>query len=191
MPDASAEKIYRKDMEMKKKLVVFTDIGDTIIDEGSEKRAVPFGVVDRADCIPGAKETMLRLYEEGFTIVMVADGLVRSFENTMRQNGLSHIFSAKVISEEMGDHKPARVMFSKAFEAAGLTDADKGRVIMVGNNLKRDIVGARRFGIRSVLIRWSPRYSYQPETEEEIPDWQIDKPEELYALCVKLESELE
>ena len=43
----------------KKELIIFTDIGDTVIDEGTEIRDVPGGVVHRADCIPGAKETML------------------------------------------------------------------------------------------------------------------------------------
>ena len=64
---------------MDHKLIIFTDIGDTIIDEGSEDREVPCGVVLRADCIPGAKETMLALYGQGFTIAMVADGLTESF----------------------------------------------------------------------------------------------------------------
>ena len=67
---------------MSKKLIIFTDIGDTIIDEGSEVRNVPGGVVLRAGCIPGAKEVMLRLYEEGYTFAMVADGLMETFHNT-------------------------------------------------------------------------------------------------------------
>ena len=84
---------------MDHKLIVFTDIGDTIIDEGSEIREIPEGVVLRADCIPGARQTMLKLYEEGYVIAMVADGLTESFHNTMTQNVLEHIFAAKSISE--------------------------------------------------------------------------------------------
>ena len=101
---------------MDRKLIVFTDIGDTIIDEGSEIREVPNGVVLRADCIPGAKETMLKLYAQGYTIAMVADGLTKSFHTTMTQNGLNHIFAAKSISEENGVEKPAWAMFQKALE---------------------------------------------------------------------------
>ena len=82
---------------MKKKLIIFTDIGDTVIDESTEVRKVPYGVVYEADCIPGAKETMLSLYEQGYTIVMVADGLEQSFRNTMKGNGLDHVFSEWVI----------------------------------------------------------------------------------------------
>ena len=150
---------------MDHKLIIFTDIGDTIIDEGSEVREVPYGVVLRADCIPGAKETMLALYGQGFTIAMVADGLTESFHNTMTQNGLEHIFAAKSISEENGVEKPDWVMFQKALEGLGLTENDKGRIIMVGNNLKRDVLGAKRFGIRSVLLSWSPRYDMVPSCE--------------------------
>ena len=70
----------------KKRLIIFTDIGDTIIDEGTEVRNAQ-GVVIHAECIPGAKETYLRLYEKGYTIVMVADGLTQSFHNTMKKTG--------------------------------------------------------------------------------------------------------
>lgn len=175
---------------MDHKLIVFTDIGDTIIDEGSEIREVPDGVVLRADCIPGARETMLKLYEEGFVIAMVADGLTESFHNTMTQNGLEHIFAAKSISEENGVEKPSWAMFQNALERLDLTDADKPRIIMVGNNLKRDIVGAKRFGIRSVLLFWSPRYNMVPSCEEETPDYVISRPEQLLELVNKLDQQL-
>ena len=173
---------------MDHKLIIFTDIGDTIIDEGSEVREVPYGVVLRADCIPGAKETMLALYEQGFTIAMVADGLTESFHNTMTQNGLEHIFAAKSISEENGVEKPDWVMFQKALERLGLTERDKERIVMVGNNLKRDVLGARRFGIRSVLLSWSPRYNMVPSCEEETPDYVISRPEELLELANRLDA---
>lgn len=173
---------------MDRKLIIFTDIGDTIIDEGSEVREVPCGVVLRADCIPGAKETMLELYAQGFPIAMVADGLTKSFHNTMTQNGLEHIFAAKSISEENGVEKPAVAMFQKAMERLGLTEHDKERIVMVGNNLKRDVLGAKRFGIRSVLLSWSPRYDMVPSCEEETPDYVISRPEELLELANRLDA---
>lgn len=175
---------------MDHKLIIFTDIGDTVVDEGTEIREVPCGVVLKAGCIPGAKDSMLQLYQEGYTIAMVADGLVESFYNTMTQNGLEHIFAAKSISEEWGAEKPNEIMFRKAMEKLGLTDADKSRIIMIGNNLKRDIVGAKRFGIRSVLLSWSPRYNMVPSCEEEIPDYVIARPDELPALVHKLDAQL-
>lgn len=174
-----------------KKLIVFTDIGDTIIDEGSEVYGNSDGLVLRADCIPGAKETMLKLYDEGYTIAMVADGLTESFHNTMTQNGLDRIFAAKAISELLGTCKPDAQMFRYAMDALGLTDADKKRIIMVGNNLARDVAGANRFGITSVHLAWTPRYPKQPQSADEAPDYRIDDPCELYELVTRLNAVLE
>lgn len=175
---------------MGKKLIIFTDIGDTVIDEGTEERDVR-GVVCRAECIPEAKETMLKLYEQGYTIVMVADGLEESFRNTMEQNGLAHIFTARVISETLGVEKPHRLMFETAMQQLGLCEEDKKRIIMVGNNLSKDVVGANRFGITSVHQCWSPRYPKKAGNREEEPDYRICRPSQLLALAEKLEEKLE
>lgn len=175
---------------MSKKLIIFTDIGDTIIDEGTEIRKVPGGIVEHAQCIPEAKETMLSLYEDGYSIVMVADGLTKSFHNTMNENGLSHIFSKWIISEEVGAEKPSFAMFETALKEMNLTDDDKKRIVMIGNNLERDIVGANRFGIRSIHLQWSNRYSHQPKNREEEPDFIIQTPSELIPLIQKLEASL-
>ena len=172
-----------------KKLVIFTDIGDTVIDENTEQRDASDTVL-RAECIPGAKETYLRLHEAGYTIVMVADGTVQSFHNTMTQHDMEHIFAARIISEAIGEDKPSPKMFAAAMRAAGLTDADKPRVIMVGNNIKRDIRGANGFGIRSVLIDWSHRRPYEEEGPLDHPDYVIHSPEELFPLAERLEAEL-
>ena len=175
---------------MKKHLIIFTDIGDTIVNEGTEVKVPGTELVLRAECIPGAVETMRRLYDEGYTILMVADGLVQSFHNTMTQHGLDDIFSAHIISEQVGEQKPSPRMFQAAMDAAGLTEMDKGRIIMVGNNIRRDVLGANRFGIRSVLLTWSPRYDYAAETPEMEPDYRIAAPEELLPLVHDLEDRL-
>lgn len=52
-------------------------------------------------------------------------------------------------------------------------------------------MGANRFGITSVFIKWSPRYPMEPKNEEEVPDYIIHKPLELLDLVEKLEAELE
>ena len=174
----------------KKKLIIFTDSGDTIIDEGSEKR--PYDeIVYEAECIPGAKETYQRLKKEGYTLILVADGYTESFDRVYRFQQLEDLFDARVTSEAVGAEKPSAKMFEAAMKAAGLTGRDKKRILMVGNNLSRDILGANRFGITSVLMRWSPRYPMEPETEEETPDYIINTPSELEALAARLEAQLE
>ena len=172
----------------KKRLIIFTDIGDTIIDEGTETRDAR-DIVIHAECIPGAKETYLRLHEAGYTIVMVADGRTQSFHNIMKENGLDHIFAAWIISEEVGEDKPSPKMFSAAMEALGLTEEDKSRILMIGNNVIRDIRGANRFGITSVLLDWSKRRPFDEELPEDHRDFCIHTPEELFPLAERLENQ--
>ena len=174
---------------MKHRVILFTDIGDTIIDEGTEVRNVPGGVVLRAECLPNAREVMLSLHGQGYTIAMVADGLVESFHNTMTQHGLDHIFAAKAISEAVGVEKPDPRMFRTAMDQLGLMERDKRRIVMLGNRLSKDVAGANAFGIRSALLRWSPRYRDEDGSAQ--PDYIIDGPEQLPALLRRIESELE
>ena len=173
----------------RKHLVIMTDIGDTIIDESTEVRNEQ-DIVVHAACIPGARETYLALYEAGFTILMVADGRTPSFRNTMREQGMGHIFSAWIISDAIGEEKPSPRMFSAAMEAAGLTEKDKDRVIMIGNNVRRDIRGANLFGIRSVLLDWSRRRSFDEELPSDRAQYRIHTPAELLPLAERLEMEL-
>ena len=49
---------------MNKKLIIFTDSGDTIIDEGTQVYD-DRGIVLEAECIPGAGEVLQQLHEEG------------------------------------------------------------------------------------------------------------------------------
>ena len=108
----------------------------------------------------------------------------------MRRNGLSHIFSAWIVSEAVGCQKTDARMFRAAMEGLGLTDADRGRILMVGNNLERDVAGANRFGIRSALLDWSPRYRHEPANGDEVPDYRIHFPGELPGLAERLNDQL-
>lgn len=170
-----------------KNLIIFIDSGDTLIDEGSEIRKIKGGVVYEAQFIPGAKETLKELKARGYRIALVADGLKESFDRMYAQHQMEDIFEKRAVSETVGEEKPSARMFETAMELMGLKEEDKKRIIMVGNNIKRDIVGANRFGIHSVLITWSPRYCMVPETQEETPEYQIEEPAQLLELAEKLD----
>jgi putative hydrolase of the HAD superfamily len=174
---------------MTKDLIVFMDSGDTIIDEGSEIRDEK-GIVTHAQTIEGAAHTLKALYEAGYTIAMVADGEEQSFTNVYEENGLGYCFHTRTISECVGEQKPSRLMFEDAMNKNKLTEQDKKRIVMVGNNVRKDIAGAKRFGITSILIDWSPRYSMVALEKDEMADYIIHKPQELLPLVEKLNAAL-
>ena len=175
---------------MNKKLIIFTDSGDTIIDEATQ---VFDGrhIVQEAKFIPEADKVLRQLHEEGYTIALVADGEWDSFQNVYRRTGLDDCFDAWVVSEVVGQQKPAAIMFETAYEKLGLTEADKRRIVMIGNNLKKDVAGANRQGLISVWLDWSPRYFHTVEEPDWQPDYTVHTPRELLELIHRLEAELE
>ncbi len=174
---------------MKKRLIIFTDSGDTIIDESTEIRNDK-GIVIHAKLIPGAGETLKALYDAGYTIAMVADGEEQSFENVYKENGLGYCFHTRTISETVGVQKPSGRMFQDAMDQNHLTEKDKKRVVMIGNNIRKDVAGANRFGITSILLDWSPRYDMTPSDDSQKADYIIHEPKELLALANRLEEQL-
>jgi putative hydrolase of the HAD superfamily len=65
--------------------------------------------------------------------------------------------------------------------------ADYGRVVMVGNNLERDIKGANALGLITVWLDWAPRRSKIPADASEVPQYTIKRPDALLALLDQLE----
>ncbi len=158
-----------------KHIVIFTDCGDTIIDEStqvfdSEK------IVTTAEEIPGGVKMIRTLHNLGYTIVLVADGEAQSFKNILQKHEIYDCFHSLIYSECITVQKPNARMFKAAMGAAELTNADTKRIMMLGNNLKKDIKGANNMDIISVHIDWSPRYFPAPTAEDEIPDYTISLP---------------
>ncbi|MDT2808972.1 HAD family hydrolase [Enterococcus asini] len=169
------------------KLIIFTDMGDTIVDEATQVFDGNGDVV-LAEPIDNAIQMLKTLKESGHTIALVADGTVKSFENIIDYLGIHDVFDTKVISESLGTRKPDLLMFQKALDNLNLQEDDKKNIIMFGNNLKRDILGANEFGIGSVWLRRFPRYTLVPEAEVEIPDHIIRTPDDLINLVKYIES---
>jgi len=174
---------------MSKELIVFIDSGDTLIDESTEVFNENNDVI-HADMIKGAREMLISLYNSGYRIALVADGRTSSFRNVYRELGLEYIFEEWIISEEVGVIKPDALMFCTAMKRMGLTEQDKKRIVMIGNNLERDILGANRMGITSILESYSPRYVMKPQIKEEVPDYVVAMPKEIPPLLEQLDLQL-
>ena len=82
-------------------------------------------------------------------------------------------------------------MFETAFRQLHLTDADRPRIVMIGNNLKKDIAGANRQGLTSIWLDWSPRYFHTVEEADWQPDYTVHTPTELLELLHRLNDQLE
>lgn len=174
---------------MTRDLILFLDSGDTLVDESTEVK-IENDVVVRAELFDGAADVLRELKDEGFRIALVADGPVQSFENIYRQHELEDVFEFRAISEAVGVCKPAEAMFRTAMKGMNLTEADLPRILMLGNNLAKDVTGANRMGMISVLAGYSPRYRMKPMNAEEIPDYVLLSVRELPELAKLLDRQL-
>ncbi|MGG1516269.1 HAD family hydrolase [Paenibacillus oryzisoli] len=172
-----------------KKLIVFLDCGDTIIDEGTEIRDDQ-DIVIQADLIPGADVMVRTLAERGYTLALVADGRAQSFKNMLTDHGLYDYFTTMIYSETIKAAKPSPRMFKAALGALDLSEQDCSRIVMVGNNLSRDIKGANQMGITSIFLSWTPRYPKVHGDESEMPTYTIGHPVELIELVERLNEQL-
>jgi putative hydrolase of the HAD superfamily len=116
----------------------------------------------------------------------VADSRPNTPPNVLRQHGLLGLFDTLSISEVVGAIKPDSHIFCAALDAMSIPQRDYGRVVMVGNNLERDMVGANRLGLISVFFHWNERRRTQPLTDEEQPRYTVTSAQELVRLITYL-----
>jgi FMN phosphatase YigB (HAD superfamily) len=166
-------------------MALLFDLGDTLMVEESEVKDAG-GTTLRADLIPGMAEALHWLKDRGCGLALVADSRPITPVNVLRQHGLYHLFDYLAISEVEGVEKPDPRIFRAALGALGIPESDHGRVAMVGNNLERDIVGANRLGLISVLFHWNDRRRSQPLTAEEKPQYTVSSAQELVSLIAGL-----
>jgi putative hydrolase of the HAD superfamily len=93
---------------------------------------------------------VLRRLRERHAIALVSDAQWVFTEPELEMTGLRDLFDARVLSSRLGFKKPDPRLFAKALGALHVAPAD---AVYVGDNPARDLVGARRAGLRCVLFR--------------------------------------
>lgn len=117
------------------------------------------GLSTRPYLLPGAEEVLEALSEQ-YPLYIVTNGMEVA-QRRITNGPASRYFSGVFISQTMGCQKPSREYFDKVFASIGLTDADKDRVLMIGDNPISDIKGAADYGLDTV---WYCRH------DQELPD---------------------
>ncbi len=157
---------------------IFFDLGDAIMVETSEAKDET-GTTLSADLIPGIEPVLRELKARGFPLGLVADTRRGTYRNVLRQHGLYDLFDVFAISDELGVEKPDARIFRAALNALGIEPEDYDKVVMVGNNLRRDVRGANALGLVSIWFHWNDRYPTQPADAMEEPAYVVHSAEEL------------
>lgn len=137
------------------KAVLF-DLGDVIMREETEEKID--GITHRAELLPGMADLLPTLHSRGLPIGQVADTRDGTYRNVLGKQGILELFNVFAISDHLGIEKPDRRMFAHALEGLCIPEVDWDRVVMVGNNLTRDIRGAKALGMMTIWMVWNQRY---------------------------------
>jgi putative hydrolase of the HAD superfamily len=162
------------------------DLGDTIMLEETEVKDDQ-GTTLHAELIPGMAEALRQFKTTGHRLALVADARPDTPPNVLRQHGLYDLFDAFAISEVIGASKPDPRIFCTALDGLGIAAGDYHRVAMVGNNLERDVLGANRLGLISVLFYVNERRRTRPLSDDETPRHTVTSAHELVALIKRLD----
>lgn len=164
------------------------DLGDTIMVEETEVKDDE-GTTLTAELVPGMADLLRDLKAAGYRLALVADSRPLTPPNVLRQHGLYELFDVLAISEVVGATKPNPAIFRVALDALGVDVQDYGRVVMVGNNLERDVVGANRLGLISVFFHLNERRRTQPLVADEKPCHTVTSARELSELIARLDEQ--
>ena len=113
----------------------------------------------KTNLFDGSIEVLTELKNRGHSMVILTNGFDEVQHIKVEKSGLSSFFDQIITSDSMGYKKPHPMAFGLALERVGVEAKD---VIMIGDNLEADILGAKAVGIGQIYFN---PYS-QPHNEE-------------------------
>jgi putative hydrolase of the HAD superfamily len=102
----------------------------------------------RLQLYPNVRE-VLELLHRRFPLALVTDAQSAWARAELQQVGLLEYFDPIVISGDYGYRKPDRRLFQHALDALGVAPQN---ALYVGNDMQRDIYGAREVGMQTVMF---------------------------------------
>jgi len=111
--------------------------------------------------IPSILRTLKKRYKLG---VISNFGHSLPVKKTLEKFGLVELFDAVVVSADVGWRKPSPKIFKKALRALKVSAS---KTVFVGDEPHHDIQGAKKFGMRTILLKKSSakgtRYEVKPD----------------------------
>src|SRR5512143_3576847 len=124
---------------------------------------------------PHVNWTLLELLKRGLKLAVVSDAPRLQAWMRLAQLQLQHLFDPVVAFEDTGERKPSPKPFARALE---LLRTAPEETIMVGDWPERDVVGAKKLGIRTAFARYGDTFG----TQVSGADWDLNDGIELIGI---------
>lgn len=104
--------------------------------------------------VEDGKEVVVELHKRGYQLGIISNLIsTKEIPEWLEEDGYRPYFSTVVLSSVCGKRKPDPAIY---LEAATLADVAPEKCVYVGDNLNRDVTGAREAGFGMVVIVISP-----------------------------------
>ena len=115
--------------------------------------------------VPGAKELLAHLHAKGYRLFAASNSFGHLQRSRLEQAGIAAYFEDTYISMDIGYDKPDVRFYEEALRRCGLSARE---VLMVGDSMTTDILGAKKAGIDAVYFdRGRSVVSSQPSEKKE------------------------
>ena len=131
----------------------------------------------------GVKSMLAELKRSGGGVYLLSNAQSCFTIPELKSTGLYSLFDGILISSEVGVKKPFPDIFRIAFGKFGIAAENS---VYVGNDLRDDILGASRVGMKTVYIKTAQSGSYDGLDLHE-PDYTVKNHRELKALLLSLD----
>lgn len=158
--------VRREDIPTYRFKVLFERLGIKFGDFARANDLFKEGLAATASLTAGAEEAVAALHAMGLTLCVVTNGLISLQRPRVANSKIGKYISQIIVSEEVGAFKPNPLIFTTLLERLCLAPEN---VIMVGDSLQNDILGAKNAGIKSV---WYNPGRVKNDTEI-TPDYEI------------------
>lgn len=99
--------------------------------------------------VPGAKETLERLHNKGYRLFAASNSFGHLQRSRLERAGVLHLFEDTYISIDIGYDKPDVRFYEEALRRCGL---QANEVLMIGDSMTTDIIGARAAGLDALYF---------------------------------------
>lgn len=139
--------------------------------------------------VEGGREVVEELQKRGYTLGIISNLIgTREIPEWLEVENFAPYFKVVVLSSVLGIRKPAPAIYLEAARLAGLEPA---QCAYVGDNLKRDVTGARAAGFGRVVIMITPEKLVEETiTDENRPDLIVHQFKELLDIFPALEKQI-
>lgn len=136
---------------------------------------------------PGAEATLRELSERGYRLALISNAIYDPLiQRLVDKGGFRKWLDPALSSAGVGIRKPHPGIFQIVLDQ---WEFPPSQVVMIGDMVRFDIVGAHNSGLKGILAAWDLYPDYDREADHVGPDARVDSLTDLVAVIVALDEQ--